>query len=333
MAKSKASMWVEKYRPKSVNDVASQEEVVKSLLGAIEQGALPHLLFYGPPGTGKTSTILAMTRMLYHKDVWRDRVLEMNASDERGIKVIRQKVKAFAQRAVGTKTYAGYPSPPFKIIILDEADTMTKDAQGALRRTMETYSNVTRFCLVCNYVSRIIEPLASRCAKYRFSPLDKESMRTRLLSIAQAENVNYPNEVYDNILDFSQGDMRRAVNLLQSCVNFYGANGTISPDALLEVSGQIPPQIISNVWSALNSKSFAEVANTVDYVIKEGYPALALLTKIHDDVIHSSSISDHNKAVIIERLAQADKALADGADDSLQLHDVLLTLLQHNNDK
>ena len=162
---SRTQLWVEKYRPTSIDDLASQEEVTKTLRGAIAQGQLPHLLMYGPPGTGKTSTILAVARTLYHPSVLKDRVLEMNASDERGIKIVRDKIKNFASHSVSSQKFDGYPSPPFKIIILDECDSMTKDAQGALRRTMEVYSSTTRFCLICNYVSRIIEPLVSRCAR------------------------------------------------------------------------------------------------------------------------------------------------------------------------
>lgn len=342
--KSKAVLWVEKYRPKNVKDVAAQEEVgrsltcvarstrciqvVRSLLGAIDQGALPHLLFYGPPGTGKTSTILALTRMLYHPDVWRDRVLEMNASDERGIKVVRDKVKAFAQRAVGTTTHAGYPSPPFKIVILDEADTMTKEAQGALRRTMETFSNVTRFCLVCNYVSRIIEPVASRCAKFRFSPLGNAAMRDRLDHIAREEKVEYPDEVYERILDVAAGDMRRAVTLFQSCVNFYGASGDVTADALLEVSGEIPPRLIAALWAAIRAHDFWMVSVAIDNLMLEGYPALNIITKLHDDIVDADTYSDIQKATMVERIAAADKCLADGADDSLQLQDVVATIME-----
>lgn len=310
-------MWVEKYRPKQVQDVAAQEEVVKSLLGAIEQGSLPHLLFYGPPGTGKTSTVLAMTRMLY-PEAWRDRVLEMNASDERGINVVREKIKAFAQRSVGSA------SPPFKVVILDEADTMTKEAQGALRRTIETYSGVTRFCLVCNYVSRIIEPLASRCAKFRFTPLDTQSMRARLKFIAEQEHVEYAEDVYDTILGKSEGDMRRAVNLLQSCVNFYGRIGT--PD-LNDISGAIPEKFLSALWDAIQNHDFNRLKTAVDDLIFDGYPALDVITNLHDDVLASTKFSDKQKAIIVERIAKADKCLADGADDQLQLLDVVSTIM------
>ena len=159
---SRALPWVERYRPKNVSDVSSQEAVVSTLLSAIEQKAMPHLLFYGPPGTGKTSVALALARALYGPVLYKARILEMNASDERGIGIVREKIKTFAQASVGKQSTPGYPCPTFKIVILDEADAMTNDAQAALRRTIENYSKVTRFCMICNYVSRIIEPLASR---------------------------------------------------------------------------------------------------------------------------------------------------------------------------
>ncbi|KAJ2423438.1 Subunit of heteropentameric Replication factor C (RF-C), partial [Coemansia sp. RSA 2524] len=172
-AKGRLIPWVEKYRPKNIDDVTAQDEVVQVLRKSLETKNLPHLLFYGPPGTGKTSTILALTRDMYGPEACKTRVLELNASDERGIAVVREKVKTFA-RAVVSRADPKYPSPPYKIVILDEADSMTTDAQAALRRIMEKYSRITRFCLVCNYVSRIIEPLASRCTKFRFKSLPRE---------------------------------------------------------------------------------------------------------------------------------------------------------------
>lgn len=182
--------WVEKYRPRNIDEVSSQEEVVSVLKSTIESKNLPHLLFYGAAGTGKTSTILALCRQVFGHD-FKSRVLELNASDERGINVIRKKVKDFARTTLHSSDHNTVKDsmPPYKIVILDEADSMTTDAQNALRRTMETYSKQTRFCLICNYVSRIIEPLASRCAKFRFKPLDSVSATNRLKYIAAKESV------------------------------------------------------------------------------------------------------------------------------------------------
>jgi DNA polymerase III delta prime subunit len=208
------------------------------------------MLFYGPPGTGKTSTILALAKELFGPELYRSRVLELNASDERGINVVREKIKDFARAQLSTvpapkttsTTVANntnnstrsrrHPCPPFKLIVLDEADSMTQDAQAALRRTMETYSRLTRFCLVCNYVTRIIDPLASRCSKFRFKSLDRGSARARLAEIAAAERVplgrngddgDGAGAVLDTLIRCSDGDLRKAITFLQSAARLVGA--------------------------------------------------------------------------------------------------------------
>jgi DNA polymerase III delta prime subunit len=219
--------WVEKYRPRNVSEVAYQDEVVQTLKKSLETANLPHLLFYGPPGTGKTSTALAIARQLYGPELMKTRVMELNASDERGINVVRQKVKAFAAASVG-QPVPGYPCPPYKLLILDEADSMTQDAQNALRRTMEAYSKVTRFCFICNYVSRIIEPLASRCAKFRFRPLHQEVMSDRVHYICKTEGVELDADAFKLLAQVSAGDLRKAVTTLQSAVRLAGSQVTRS---------------------------------------------------------------------------------------------------------
>jgi len=220
--------WVEKYRPKSLEEVKSQEHATETLRRMVHAANLPHLLMYGPPGTGKTSTILALCRELFGPELFPSRVLELNASDERGITVIRERVRTFAAlhlvNAPASKEYRErYPCPPFKVIILDEADSLTQDAQGALRRVMEVHAKITRFCLCCNYVSRIIDPVASRCSKFRFKSLEGGQAKERIREILTAENVAYEDGVIDKSLKVSDGDLRRAINLLQSAARLVGA--------------------------------------------------------------------------------------------------------------
>ena len=174
--------WIEKYRPSRIEDVSHQVEVVQALKSSVQSGQVPHLLMYGPPGTGKTSTVLALAKDLFGADFYRQRVLELNASDERGIVVVREKVKKFAQRKIARHP-DGRNVPQLQFVILDEADSMTDDAQAALRRIIEAYCETTRFCIICNYISKIIDPLASRCVKFRFGPIAFQAQQERLLNI------------------------------------------------------------------------------------------------------------------------------------------------------
>lgn len=215
----------------------------------------------------------------------------------------------------------GYPCPRFKLIILDEADTMTPDAQSALRRVMETYSKVTRFCIICNYVTRIIEPLASRCAKFRFKPLPTESMVERMMHIAKCEKVLLADGALDTIMRASEGDMRKAVTYLQSSHQLSG-DKAITSDLVIDISGQVPPAAIANLWTALNGNKFDAVKNAVNEITSEGHPICQLLLQIHDDVISSATLSDLDKALICEKIAVADQSLVDGASEALQLLDV-----------
>ena len=384
-----ATPWVEKYRPKDLTDVSHQTEVISTLKNAVETNRLPHLLFYGPPGTGKTSVALALCRELFDPSQLKRRVLELNASDERGISVVRDKIKHFASLAIGTSSSSSgnnvksasaknkafftkkaktsdenndndkmdvdnddnnnavatteggakkYPNPPFKIIILDEADTVTRDAQAALRRVIEAYSKVTRFILICNYVTRIIEPLASRCAKFRFQPLPIDSMKARIQFIASEEQCQFEEgeeeNVIDEILTLSQGDMRRAVTTLQSAHSLSGGGAggvggdddegvvekhVIKKESIAEMAGLPPPSLIENLISTLQTKSFDEMKNTVTEIVLEGYSAEYVLSALMAKIITMEDVTDEAKAKIAIQIAESDKNLIDGSDELLQL--------------
>ncbi|KAL3324044.1 hypothetical protein AABB24_038291 [Solanum stoloniferum] len=318
--------WVEKYRPKQVKDVAHQDEVVRVLTNTLETSNCPHMLFYGPPGTGKTTTALAIAHQLFGPELYKSRVLELNASDDRGINVVRTKIKNFAAVAVGSNRLSGYPCPPFKIIILDEADSMTQDAQNALRRTMETYSKVTRFFFICNYISRIIEPLASRCAKFRFKPLPEEIMGSRILHICKEEGLNLDSEALSTLSSISQGDLRRAITYLQSAARLFGSS--ISAKELISVSGVIPNEVVQAIFSACRSGNFDLANKEVSNVIAEGYPVSQMLSQLYDIVVDADDISDEQKARICKKFAEADKCLVDGADEYLQLLNVASSTMQ-----
>ncbi|RNA03190.1 Replication factor C subunit 4, partial [Brachionus plicatilis] len=229
--------WIEKYRPKKVDDISYQDEIVAILKKTIksESGEFPNFLFYGPPGTGKTSTILAAARELFGPELMKTRVLELNSSDERGINVIREKVKTFAQFTPSGHRSDGKPCPPFKIVILDEADSMTSSAQAALRRTMEKESKTTRFCLICNYVSRIIEPITSRCSKFRFKPLSKEILIKRLEYICKEEKVDCDQDALATLVTCSEGDLRKAITYLQCASRLKSV--CIKSSDILEIAG------------------------------------------------------------------------------------------------
>lgn len=280
---------------------------------------LPHMLFYGPPGTGKTSTILALAKELYGPEMYKSRVLELNASDERGISIVREKVKDFARMQLSNPPahYKDrYPCPPYKIIILDEADSMTQDAQSALRRTMETYSKITRFCLVCNYVTRIIDPLASRCSKFRFKMLDQGNAKKRLEDIAESEKVRLEAGAVDTLIKCSEGDLRKAITFLQSAARLVGVgksrskrNGptgnkrrikddsdedamdvdgaddaVVTIKSIEEIAGVIPVKVVDDLIQSMQPRPrgsvYEAVAKQVTDLVADGWSATQILTQV-----------------------------------------------------
>lgn len=316
----KPTPWVEKYRPRTVDDIVEQSEIVATLKQCLQGADLPHFLFYGPPGTGKTSTIIAAARQLFG-EMYKDRILELNASDDRGIQVIREKVKTFSQVTVSSVRPDGKPCPPYKIIILDEADSMTHAAQSALRRTMEKETRSTRFCLICNYVSCIIKPLTSRCAKYRFRPLSRDTMYNRLKMICEEENVPYDQRTLDALVDTSGGDLRRAITCLQSCARLKIDTGLVYED-ILEVTGVIPEKHIVELLEVCRQRNYDKVESYVEMLLCNAFCAPQILDQFQDLVITCSDLSDIQKAHICEKIAVCSWRLQEGASEYIQLLDL-----------
>ncbi|GLV41549.1 uncharacterized protein CBL_06778 [Carabus blaptoides fortunei] len=319
--KRQVTPWVEKYRPSTVNDVVEQKEVVSVLQQCLEGADLPNLLLYGPPGTGKTSTILAAARQLFG-DMYKNRILELNASDERGIQVIRNKVKTFAQLTASSIRPDGRPCPPFKIIILDEADSMTHAAQAALRRTMEREMKTTRFCLICNYVSRIIEPITSRCTKFRFKPLNESMILERLEFICKKEEVQCSAECLNTLVRTSGGDMRRAITCLQSCSRLKGKHVPVSIDDVIEITGVIPEDEIQKFIKVCTKNDFKGLQEFIDVFSLSAYSAAQLMEQFNDILVSSTQFTDNQKAIIGEKLALTSFRLQDGASEAIQLLDL-----------
>lgn len=311
-------MWTEKYRPKTLNEIRGNESIISRLQGFVEKGNLPHLLFAGPPGTGKTTTILALATDLFGKKYVRRNFLELNASDDRGIDVIRTKVKEFARTMP-------YGNAKFKIICLDEADSLTTAAQHALRRTMERYVRTSRFALLCNYSSKIIEPIQSRCAIFRFKPLSNEAIKKYLVSICEKENVSYSDDGIDTILYVSEGDMRKAINILQATA----ASGySVEKDSVLQTVGHADPEKIKQMLKLALEGNFYEARKVLQQLIIEyGLSGSDVTYQIFREV-SILKIPEERKLEIIEYLADTDFRIAEGASTNVQLTAFLARLLK-----
>ena len=300
-------IWVEKYRPKTLDEVVGQDAIVRRLKGYVEKKNIPHMLFSGPPGTGKTATAIALTRDLFG-EVWRENFIEMNASDERGIDVVRHKIKEFARTAP--------ISAPFKIIFLDEADALTADAQAALRRTMEMFSKSCRFILSCNYVSRIIEPIQSRCALFRFKPVPKEAMRKRLLEICEKEDVKITDDGLEVILYISAGDFRKAINILQAAA---AVGELIDAEKIYQVSATAQPKEISEIIETALNGNFLEAREKLSrLMIEYGMSGEDVISQFFREIL-SSNINEKLKVVLIDKLGEIDFRLTEGANERIQL--------------
>ncbi len=317
--------WIEKYRPKKLDEVISQEESINILNNTLKTGELPHLLIYGAPGTGKTSSVLALCNQLFGPHRVNERVIELNASDERGINVVRGKIINFAKVAIGTKD-PNYLCPPYKIIILDEADAMTKEAQAALRKVMEENSNITRFCFICNYINQIIEPINSRCVKIRFKPINKKFIVTKLEWIANKEKITINTEALKSIAEISNGDLRKSILMLQN-VKYIKINTEIKTkiDEINESDIYQMCKYISNtelnqyIDRIKNSSNTSDIIGITKDIINKGFIFNSIIIKIIEYIIKAHDINDKTKAKILFEMSFIEKNINDGADEYIQL--------------
>eukprot|EP00542_Grammatophora_oceanica_P009945 CAMPEP_0194044086 /NCGR_PEP_ID=MMETSP0009_2-20130614/15610_1 /TAXON_ID=210454 /ORGANISM="Grammatophora oceanica, Strain CCMP 410" /LENGTH=347 /DNA_ID=CAMNT_0038688511 /DNA_START=48 /DNA_END=1091 /DNA_ORIENTATION=- len=302
--------WVEKYRPNSLDELVAHEDIISILTNLIETDNLPHLLFYGPPGTGKTSTIVAAAKKMYGAKAYSTMSLELNASDARGIDVVRNEIKEFA----GTRQL--WNTGGIKLIILDEADAMTSDAQFALRRVIEKYTKNTRFCLICNYVSKIIPALQSRCTRFRFAPLSRDQMEGRLEHVAKQEKCDLTPDGKEAILRLSGGDMRRVLNLLQSTSMSFDEK--ITEKAVYLTSGAPLPDDMTSLLDVLLNKPFQEANRfLVDMCTAKGYAMVDVLGDL-TVLLTALEMPDEVLARMLDGMSNVEHRLAFGTDEKVQ---------------
>ncbi len=320
-------MWIEKYRPRRLDEVVNQREIIgsiKSLLNHTE--TLPHLLFAGPPGTGKTTVALCIASEVLGP-AWRSSTLEMNASDERKIEDVRQTVKQFSQIVkIGTEKAA------YGFIILDECDEMTEPAQNALRRIMETSSQVTRFILICNYLSGIIPPIQSRCAIFQFRRLEKREVESHLTHIAKSEKVEVTDDGLSQITEASEGDLRKAINTLQTSAAL--SKGKVDGKTVLEITHQAASQEMQAMLNLALSGDFTKARDKLyQLMVKYALSGREIVRQVHRELFRTPLLSPGQQLKAVSLLGEYDYRLAEGANEDIQISAFLAQLAQIGSEK
>jgi len=309
-------IWTEKYRPIIFDEMVGQQEIVKRVRSLVQAMNIPHLLFAGPAGIGKSTLALIIVRELF-KEKWRENYLELNASDERGIDVVRQKVKDFARtKALG--------NVPFKVIFLDEADALTKEAQQALRRTMENYTSTCRFIMSCNYSSKIIDPIQSRCVVFRFKLLEKKDIAEVLKKIAANENLQIDEEAISSIYEMGEGDCRRAINLLQTTSSI---SLNIDAEMVNLVGSSAKPADIKIVLDYALAGDFINAKEKLlDVMLKESISGTDVIKAIQKEV-WNLPIEAETKVRITEKTGEIEFRIIEGSDEFVQLESLLASFV------
>lgn len=311
-----SNLWIEKYRPKNFEQVRGQTEIVKRLKAFVSSGNVPHLLFVGPPGIGKTTLSLVIANELFGENKAHN-YLELNSSDERGIDVVRNKVKDFAR----TKALLDVP---FKIIFLDECDALTREAQQALRRTMETYSSSCRFILSCNYSSKIIDPIKSRCAVFKFKPLTKEDLSGLIDEIVKSEGLTLDAEAKTTLLEACSGDVRQLENILQSCA---AISKTITPSLVKEVVAIAETKGVKEALEvALTGDFHTARLRLIDAMLNNGLSGIDVIKHLQKEV-WSLNVPDAAKLHFVERCGEIEFRIVEGSDEFIQLEALLASVV------